>query len=94
MIITLVLVSLLVWFLCVGWLYWYFIGSEHNRDNTYTLGSFWIVDCQPFYGGIVTITALDPVTYPNGVLVRGHSKDTNRVIDVWVNRDLLKELEF
>lgn len=94
MIITLVLVSLLVWFLCVGWLYWYFIGSEYNEADAYVIGSFWVVECQPFYGEIVNITAFDPVTYPNGVLVRGHSKDTNRIVNVWINKDLLKELEF
>lgn len=93
MIILLVLVlCLLVWFLCVGWLHWYFI-ARYPEEDPLIVGSYWKVDCQPFYGSIVQVIEIDNKDYPNGVSVVGVSQDTHRSVVVWINKDKLLILD-
>lgn len=82
---------LLVWFLCVGWLHWYFI-ARYPVKGLLIVGSYWRVDCQPFYGTTVQVQELSNKDYPNGVLVMGISQDSHSPIYVWINKEKLLPL--
>lgn len=82
---------LLVWFLAVGWLYWFFIGTEPVEERV-QLDSYWAVNTQPFYGEVVQVIEVDNKDYPDGVKCKGHSKDSNKIVEVWLNKELLQPL--
>ena len=93
MIILLVLgLCLLVCCLAVGWLYWFFIGTEPAEESI-DVGDYYWVKSQPFYGEVVQVIEVDNKDYPDGVKCKGHSKDSNRVVEVWLNKELLHPLD-
>ena len=92
MIIFLVLgLCLLACCVFIGWLHWFFIGTEPVEERI-ELGDYYSVSTQPFYGEVVQVIEVDNTDYPYGVKCKGHSKDSNRIVEVWLNKDLLQPL--